>query len=121
MFRTAAATVTGIVLPKSYCSPASSALLVATEDDRVVGFIALATRLHATGDVDAYVDELAVDVAVERRGIGRALLRAGEAWAREGGFAVLTLDTGGSNEQARALYRAEGFVEEDVRLTKPLS
>jgi ribosomal protein S18 acetylase RimI-like enzyme len=97
-----------------------SPLLVATEEDGVVGFIALSTRTHATGDVDAYVGELVVDAAHARRGAGRALLRAAEGWARAQGFAVLTLDTGGANTTARALYASEGFVEEDVRLTKLL-
>lgn len=102
-------------------SPRHGLLVAVDGADQVEGFVAVSTRTHFTGDVDAYVGELVVASGHERRGIGRALLRAAEAWAREQGFSVLTLDTGGANAQARALYEAEGFVEEDVRLTKPLT
>lgn len=101
-------------------SPRHGLLVAADEADRVEGFVAVSTRTHFTGDVDAYVGELVVASGHERRGIGRALLRAAEAWAREQGFAALTLDTGAANRAARALYEAEGFEDEDVRLTKRL-
>lgn len=96
------------------------ALHVAVVDDVVVGFVALSTRTHFTGDVDAYVGELVVASGHERRGIGRTLLAVAESWAREHGFVSLTLDTGAVNTTARRVYASAGFVEEDVRLTKRL-
>ncbi|MEP7092242.1 MAG: GNAT family N-acetyltransferase [Nocardioidaceae bacterium] len=96
------------------------ALHVAVVDDVVVGFVALSTRTHFTGDVDAYVGELVVAPGRERQGIGRALLAVAESWAREHGLVSLTLDTGAVNTVARRVYASAGFVEEDVRLTKRL-
>ena len=94
------------------------ALFVAEDGVRVVGFVALSTRTHFTGDVDAYIGELVVDRTVERQGVGRMLLRAAEDWARDLGFETLTLDTGARNIGARALYESVGFEDEDIRLSK---
>jgi ribosomal protein S18 acetylase RimI-like enzyme len=96
------------------------ALHVAVDDERVVGFVATSTRMHFTGDVDAYIGELVVATDVERRGVGRLLLETAEAWARSLGYRTLILDTGARNTAARALYESAGFVDEDIRLSKRL-
>jgi ribosomal protein S18 acetylase RimI-like enzyme len=96
------------------------AVFVATKEDRVVGFVALSTRTHFTGDVDAYIGSLVVDQELERQGVGSMLLRVAEEWARDSGFQTLVLDTGARNTAARALYKAVGFAEEDIRLSKRL-
>lgn len=94
------------------------ALYVAERDRRVVGFVALSTRTHFTGDVDAYIGELVVDHEVERQGVATQLLSVAQQWARDNGFETLTLDTGARNTATRALYEAAGFQDEDIRLTK---
>ncbi|MEV4351321.1 GNAT family N-acetyltransferase [Actinoplanes sp. NPDC049596] len=95
-------------------------VLVAERDGRVDGLVTLGLRRHFTGDTDAYVGELVVDAAAERRGLGTLLVRAAEQWARERGLTRLTLETGAANTTARAFYAALGYREEDVRLTKSL-
>jgi ribosomal protein S18 acetylase RimI-like enzyme len=66
--------------------------------------------------IDAYyVDALAVDPAWRRRGVAQRLLDdAGQACVRAG-LQGLALDTGLANEPARALYRAYGFYEREIR------
>jgi ribosomal protein S18 acetylase RimI-like enzyme len=98
----------------------SRVVFVAEEDGDVVGFVTASTRRHFAGDLDAYVGELVVDRRAEGRGIGRMLMAAAEEWGRTQGFAHITLDTGAANANARAFYRALGYEEEDVKLTKPL-
>ena len=98
----------------------SRVVFVAEEDGDVVGFVTASTRRHFAGDLDAYVGELAVDRRAEGRGGGRMLMAAAEEWGRTQGFAYITLDTGAANAHARAFYRALGYEEEDVKLTKPL-
>ena len=93
---------------------------VSDSDSDVAGFVSVSTRTHFTGDVDAYVGELVVARAHERSGVGRQLLGAAETWARAQGLARITLDTGAANAAARALYDAEGYAVEDVRVTKSL-
>ncbi len=98
-----------------------AALLVA-EDDRGVplGFVSVARNRDFTGDIRAYIGELAVTEDAEGKGASRALMRAAEEWARDRGYRLVVLDTRATNTHARAFYRRLGYVEESVRLVKVL-
>jgi ribosomal protein S18 acetylase RimI-like enzyme len=63
---------------------------------------------------------LVVREEAEGCGVGRALVEACAHWARQQGYALLVLQTGVTNTRARAFYERLGFLEEDIRLTKPL-
>ena len=102
------------------CGQPGHAVYVATAGGDVVGFVSVSERAHFTGQVDAYVGELAVRPGLERRGIATALMAAAQAWAADHGRAFLTLETGAASRPARGLYRALGFQEEDIRLTKAI-
>jgi ribosomal protein S18 acetylase RimI-like enzyme len=93
---------------------------VAVLDGRVVGFVHAGERRHFTGERDGYVGELVVAADAARSGVGRALMDAAHRWAARRGLRRLTLETGAANTTARAFYRALGYAEEDVRLTRPL-
>lgn len=93
---------------------------VAVDGDEIVGVVAAAERTHFSGQADAYVGELVTAAGKERRGIGRALMQAAEAWGAARGLDHLTLETGAANAAARALYAALGYLEEDVRVTKKI-
>jgi ribosomal protein S18 acetylase RimI-like enzyme len=82
--------------------------------------ITISEKRHFTGETDGYIGELAVAPHAVRRGIGRALITAAEAWARDRGLRHLTLHTGIANTTARHFYAALGFQEEEIRLTRPL-
>jgi ribosomal protein S18 acetylase RimI-like enzyme len=86
----------------------------------VLGVLGVNPTRHFTGEHDGYIGELVVAEHAARRGIGRALVDAAEAWARDHGLAHLTLHTGAYNTSARAFYAALGFAEEEVRLTRPV-
>lgn len=96
------------------------AVYVAVAGHRVVGVVSVREQAHFTGQLDAYVGELAVAPGMERRGIATALMDAAEAWAAERGLAFLTLHTGAANQIARNLYRRLGFREEELQLTKAI-
>jgi GNAT superfamily N-acetyltransferase len=68
----------------------------------------------------AYIGELATSETVEGRGVGTALVKACEQWAREQGYMLLTLTTGIANARALSFYHHLGFLDEDVTLTKLL-
>ncbi|MEV0286839.1 MULTISPECIES: GNAT family N-acetyltransferase [unclassified Kribbella] len=96
-------------------------IYVAEARGQVAGFVAGEERTHWTGQADVYLGELVVDVAFERKGVGRALVEAVVEHAARAGVDRITLETGAANTQARRFYASLGFAEEDVRLTRVLS
>ena len=95
-------------------------VLVAADEQGIAGVITIRPSIHFTGERDGYIGELVVAHRASRQGIGRALIAAADAWARDHGLRNLTLHTGAFNAGARAFYAALGFAEEEVRLTRPL-
>lgn len=57
------------------------------------------------------IHDLAVQPQHRGKGIGRALLAAAEARAREAGCCKLTLEVQDSNRRARGLYESFGFAD----------
>lgn len=93
---------------------ATGVMLVAEEGGVVVGFCAAARgRRRAT----AHTADVGLTIAAahRRRGVGRALMLAIEAWARVQGVRKLTLGVFATNASAHSLYRALGYVEEGLR------
>jgi len=66
-----------------------------------------------TGEPEAYLQELYVVPARRGRGIGRALLEATMATAREAGATGIDLNTGETDTAARALYESCGFTNRE--------
>jgi len=62
-----------------------------------------------TGRPEAHLQELYVVPPLRGRGIGRALLEATIAIAREAGATGIDLNTGETDAAARALYESMGF------------
>lgn len=84
--------------------------LAAEHDGTLAGYAGMTWVLD-----EGYVDNVAVAAASRRRGVGCALLRALDAFAREKGLAFLSLEVRVSNAPAIALYTSEGFVSQGVR------
>lgn len=100
---------------------ADEAILIATATGQSLGFIHLRPDVSSlTLESQGYVNALAILPEAEGCGIGRALLTAGEDWARERGFRLLTLETFGGNRHARDFYARCGYAEESVKLVKRL-
>ena len=66
-----------------------------------------------TGAPDAYLEELYVAPPLRRKGIGRALLEAVLAAAREAGAARIDLGTSEDDTAALALYESFGFTNRE--------
>ncbi len=64
---------------------------------------------------EAEILTLAVDPGQRRRGIGTALLSAATARAANLGATFMFLEVAVTNDPARALYAAHGFIEAGVR------
>ena len=81
-------------------------VIAATIDDEIVGYALVALRKGARA---VRIYSLAVDARFARRGVGRALLQACEAYARRHGRSALTLEVRYDNASAIALYESLGF------------
>ena len=83
-------------------------VLVAEVDGQVVGFLAL-SFVPALSGLRALIDDLAVDPAYRRQGIGAALVEAAIQRADHRGAANLLVDTSRADPAARDFYQACGF------------
>jgi ribosomal protein S18 acetylase RimI-like enzyme len=79
--------------------------------DRIVGY-AVTGRAGARG----YLQRLAVDPAVQRRGVGAALVADAVRWLRRWGAREVLVNTQEENERAVALYEHLGFHRHDEGL-----
>ena len=90
-----------------------SVVLVAMRDGAMVGFTQLYPMYSSVRTARTWIlNDLYVDANVRRSGVGRALLEAASAFAREDGAKGISLETTQDNEPARGLYRAAGWNED---------
>ena len=97
------------------------AVFVAEDEGRPLGFIHLHTqRDFFTGEVHGHVSDVVTAAGAEGRGVGRALMAAGEEWSRSLGHRLLTLNVFDGNARARGLYAALGYEPDTMRMVKVL-
>jgi GNAT superfamily N-acetyltransferase len=100
--------------------PEGSSLLIAeTDGGEGLGFVYL-ERLqdYFTLEAHGHVGILVVTEAAAGKGVGGALMRAAEAWARDQGYHKLTLTVFEANRAARAVYDHLGYAAETLRYVK---
>ncbi len=90
-----------------------SVLFMAFDNDRLVGFVQL-YPLFLSVEMRRFwlLNDLYVDPAARRGGVGRALMRRAEQHARETQAAGLTLSTAADNANAQGLYESESYVRD---------
>ncbi len=91
-----------------------AAVLVALLGEELVGRLSLARDPHPASRHVADLG-LMVSSAHRRRGVGRALLGAAEAWAGPAGIRKLELHVFPHNDAARRLYESCGYEQEGFR------
>jgi aminoglycoside 6'-N-acetyltransferase I len=103
-------------------TPPTMDMVFLAEDDeaRPVGFLELSLRDFSDGCDSMpvpHVEAWYVEHDARGRGLGRALVRAAEEWAKARGFRELASDAELSNERSHLTHQACGFEEVD-RLIK---
>ncbi|MCK7593686.1 GNAT family N-acetyltransferase [Pseudomarimonas salicorniae] len=103
--------------------PPGSFLFVVEDDSsgERIGFLHLQLVTDFfTGHQNCHISDLAVVPAMERKGIGQALLGHAEQFARDHRCERLQLAVFPGNERARRIYEAAGYGVEMLRMVKPL-
>ncbi len=101
-------------------------VLVALDDaQQMVGFIELNLRDNVPGSsqqTTPYIEAWFVSPDCQGQGIGKALIRAAEQWAKQQGFQELGSDAPITNEKSINLHKQLGFdeIERVVCLLKVL-
>lgn len=103
-----------------------AAFYVAEEEGQIVGAVHILVR--ETPDIPilaprryAVIENIAVDCARRRQGIGRALMERALQWAADRGLTQVELSVWEFNEGAMAFYRELGYTTAVRRMWKDLS
>lgn len=91
-------------------------LIVALSEGVVVGMITAVDYVHPDKPAQLWINEVGVAPSHQRRGIGRALLRAMREYGRARGWTEAWLGTEHNNAAARGLYEDAGSVAEPFLL-----
>lgn len=90
---------------RAYIGSPDRAVYLAYEGKACVGQIVLRRDWNRY----AFIEDIAVARAARGQGVGTALMRAAEAWARKRGLAGLALETQDTNVWACRFYVRQGF------------
>ncbi len=96
-------------------SEATTVLIARAADGSIVGTLTLAVFQIPTG-VRAWIEDVVVDAAAGRRGIGMALTQEAITIARKAGAKTVDLTSRPSREAAGRLYEKAGFQIRDTRV-----
>jgi aminoglycoside 6'-N-acetyltransferase I len=91
-----------------------AAIFVAHNDTgKLTGFLQIGLRSHADGcdptHPVGFIEGWFVYESVRRQGIGRALMRTGEQWAREQGYVEMASDTRIDHTLSQTAHQSLGF------------
>lgn len=92
--------------------PSTDALLAVASDGSLLGFAEVGLRSYAEGCETSpvgYVEGWYVDESVRRSGVGRALIRAAEDWARSKGCSEMASDTEVHNVASQEAHERLGY------------
>ena len=95
-------------------------VFVAERDSLPVGCLHMVSVRDFFGRAHAHISVIATTQAAEGSGVGQALIAHAEAWSRERGLSLLTLNVFAGNARARNVYERAGFTPEVLKYAKLL-
>ena len=90
-------------------SPRSSVLVAHAGAGRLHGFVGVERRTTIESGERVEINGLVVDAQARRGGVGRALVAAAEAWARQAGVRDIVLRSNVVRSEAHAFYPRLGY------------
>lgn len=93
---------------------------LAERDGVAAGCLHVLLTTDFFGTRHAHVSVIATTAAAEGSGVGRLLMAHAEAWARERGQTLLTLNVFAANARAQRFYERAGMAPEMLRYAKRL-
>lgn len=96
-------------------SPATDLFVARDDDGTILGIATLVVFRIPTGQ-RGWIEDVVVDEAARRRGVGDAITRAMVDRARERGCVTVDLTSRPSREAANRLYQQAGFVRRDTHV-----
>jgi aminoglycoside 6'-N-acetyltransferase I len=102
---------------EQHAKPENMVFVATREHGGVRGFVEADIRSYAEGaetDRIGYIEGWYVDLNSRRQGVGAALIRAAEDWARSLGCSAMGSDTWRDNTTSRAAHRRLGYHEEEA-------
>jgi GNAT superfamily N-acetyltransferase len=90
-------------------SPTSSVLVADAAAGRLHGFVGVERRTTIESGERVEITGLVVDAQLRRGGVGRTLVAAAEAWARQAGVHEIFLRSNVSRSEAHAFYPSLGY------------
>lgn len=97
-------------------SDGKNGIFVAEAAGKVVGYVHLTDYDLLYADHMKNIMGIAVASSCRRMGVGKKLLEAGEAWARETGADGVRLSSGETRTGAHAFYRSLGYQGSKMQL-----
>jgi aminoglycoside 6'-N-acetyltransferase I len=95
-------------------APPGAAFLAVDESESPAGFLEINLRAYAEGCESSpvpHIEAWYVAPQSRRRGVGRVLMQAAQAWALANGYNEMTSDTNESYPLSPAAHAANGFRE----------
>jgi len=97
------------------------ATFIAEQCNQPLGFIHSCSRKdEISGEACATVPLLGVSPKAQDMGVGQALIKAAEAWAKEQGYRLLHLEVFSHNHKAQGFYQNLGFEPETLHMIKEI-
>jgi len=96
--------------------PMMSVFLAVRPDGHLGGFLEAGTRKYAEGALTSpvgYIEGWYVDKDLRKQGVGGALVRAAEEWARSQGLTEMGSDTWLDNKGSICAHKKLGYEEEE--------
>jgi len=99
----------------------NAAVFVAEKDGKVIGHVMVDVSTIPpiyVHDKQAHVCEIVVDKKHRKKGVGKALLKEAEVWAKKKGLYSIGLMVHTGNKYAFSAYKSFGFKENHLKMAK---